>query len=173
MTLDYDLKRRCANLLGEKIAQEVYRITDGDIASLMMSWSAIDEFKVAVRKPLPWEELSDKKQRYWLDNTSGISAAIIKALPELAREAGYLSRKEVQMMLNTLSRTGVIMKGMISKEAREQIKVGVLGATDTNMTIDEAVDYIVEQLERFNCCQLSDDQTLPQVDKRFVKPKPE
>ena len=33
------------------------------------------------------------------------------------------------------------------KELREQIRVGVVGGGDTNMGIEEAVDYIIEQIE--------------------------
>ena len=34
----------------------------------------------------------------------------------------------------------------MDKELIEQIRVAVLGATDTNMTIDEAVDYIKDAI---------------------------
>ena len=42
----------------------------------------------------------------------------------------------------------------MDKEAKEQIRVGVLGATDTNMTIEEAVDYIERQLEGLGYCKM-------------------
>ena len=37
---------------------------------------------------------------------------------------------------------------LIDKEALKQIEVGVVGAGDTNMTVDEAVEYIAEALDR-------------------------
>jgi len=46
----------------------------------------------------------------------------------------------------------------MDKEAREQIKAGVIGATDTNMTVDEAVEYIVGELEELGYRKLPEGQ---------------
>ncbi len=44
----------------------------------------------------------------------------------------------------------------MTEQLREKIKVGVVGATDTNMTIDEAVEYIWQAIKEAGYVKLAD-----------------
>ena len=50
----------------EEVAQAAYRITANELAQF------IDEFKVSVRKPFKWSELSKEKKSYWYKQVNQI-----------------------------------------------------------------------------------------------------
>ena len=66
--------------LREKATQEIYQIVADELAQF------IDEFKVEVRKPLKWNELSDEKKSYWYQRVSPVLALLPPKIGEARKE---------------------------------------------------------------------------------------